>query len=507
MRIKKLPENIVNKIAAGEVVERPASVLKELIENSIDAQAARIVISVEKGGKRLVEVKDNGTGIHPDDILEAVGRFSTSKINSFDDLFFISSYGFRGEALASISAVSRFSLISRQREFSLGKELYIEGGVFKHLSDTGAPVGTTVRVRDLFFNLPARKKFLKSERTELSHIIDVFHRYALYHSEIHFELYIDQKKSLILQPETVEDRIKRLYPKVENLVYFEKEAPEGRVSGYYSPDYQTEKGFIFINGRPIKNAVLKKVIRSLLGNNFYVVFLELPPYMVDFNVHPAKIEVKFRKEAPVYRLLKEAVNRSEKPVFHLSQPKNSYSAEFKVLGQIENTFIVVYYNGDVYFIDQHIASERINYELLLKKYRTSGLDKKQIKPVKMTVDSLQKEKLKELKELLEKAGFTVNEENSTIIITTVPEGAEERDIRKFIYSLLDSETPQFEIESFLGEIACELSVEAGDILHEEEAKSLLKIWLETENPNLCPHGRPIYYKLPLELIKKKVGRK
>ena len=509
MRIKKLPEGLINKIAAGEVVERPASVLKELIENSLDAQADTLQIAVEKGGKKLVEVRDNGTGIHPDDIMEAVSRFSTSKIDSFDDLYCITTYGFRGEALASISAVSRFSLITRQKEFPLGKELFIEGGVFRHLSDTGAPVGTAVRVRDLFFNLPVRERFLKSERTELNHIMDVFFRYAIYHSDKRFSLTVDGKQIYTLLPENTEERIKRLFPKVEQLTGFEWENQLGRVSGYYSPDYQSGKGFIYINGRPVKNSMLKKIISSKLGNSFYVIFLELPPYSVDFNIHPSKIDVKFRKDRPVYELVKTALEKSGKPqVFYsLSQPSVKYGGEFKILGQIENTFIVVYYNGEVYFIDQHVASERINYELLLKKYRSGSIDSEAISPVKLKLDRLQQEKFEQLSSVFKNAGFDFKLKDGTLYITAVPVYARGRDIKKFVLNLINSEYPEVEIESFLGELACELSVEAGDILHDEEAKSLLKLWLETDNPNLCPHGRPIYYKIPVEQIKKKVGRR
>ena len=507
MRIKRLSESVINKIAAGEVVDRPSGVLKELIENSIDAGSERIQVKIEKGGKKLIEVKDNGSGIHPDDILEAVKRYSTSKIKDIDDLYCIDSYGFRGEALSSISSVSKFSIISRQKDFPLGKELFIEGGVFRYLSDTGASVGTVVRVRDLFFNVPARERFLKSEKTELKHLIDVFLRYAICHPDIHFTLQIDDRTVYNLLPTTMEERLKDIFPKAESFFYFEDESNIGKAYGYVSPDIKT-KGFVYINGRPVKNSLLSKIIRSKTGDNFFAVFIDLPPYFVDHNIHPAKIDVRFRKEKPVYDLVKSALDKMTKPKLHLSvsQQKVKYNAEFKVLGQIENTFLVVYYDGELYFIDQHIASERINYELLLKKYRTGNIPVENVN-LKIDLSEEQAEKLYELKEKFNRVGVVIQKEEDQFYIKQIPSFSKGRDIKKMIFKLLESEYPEVEIESFLGEIACDISIEAGDIMSNEEAKNLLKIWIETDNPNLCPHGRPIYYKIPVEKIRKKVGRK
>lgn len=507
MRIKRLPESIVNKIAAGEVVDRPAGVLKELIENSLDARSEKIQIKIEKGGKKLIEVKDNGIGIHPDDILESVKRYSTSKITEIDDLYCINSYGFRGEALSSISSVSRFSIISRQKDFPLGKELFIEGGVFRYLSDVGAPVGTVVRVRDLFFNVPAREKFLKSEKTEQKHLIDTFLRYAICHPNVYFTLQVEDRILYNLLPSTIEGRLKNIFPKAENLLYFENENSTGKVYGYIASDIKS-KGFVYINGRPIKNSILTRIIRSKAGENFFVVFIDLPPYFVDHNIHPSKIDVRFRKEKPVYDLVRSALDRMSKPKlqFTLSQSKVRYNAEFKILGQIENTFLVVYYDGEIYFIDQHVASERINYELLLKKYRTGNIP---VENTNLKLDLMpdQVGKLNNLKEKLKSLGIVIYQENEQFYIKQIPSFSKVKDIKRFIYRILESEYSEIEIENFLGELACNISVEAGDILSDEEAKNLLKVWIETDNPNLCPHGRPIYYKIPVENIRKKVGRK
>lgn len=506
MRIKKLPENVINQIAAGEVVERPSSVLKELIENSLDANADRVEIKIEKGGKKLIEVKDNGTGIHPDDILESVRRFSTSKISDIEDLYSVSSYGFRGEALASISSVSKFSILSRQSEFPLGKELYIEGGKFKHLTDAGAPVGTTVRVRDIFFNVPAREKFLKSENTEKKHIIDTFIKYALFHNDKAFILKIDGKSVFSLTPSDTEERILSIFPKIESLNYFENENKIGRIRGYYSQDI-TGRGFIFINGRPVKNSTIKRIIRSKLGENFFVAFIDLPPYYIDFNVHPAKTEVKFKKDKPVHQLVKTAFEKPQTPFsWNISQISERYGATFEILGQIENTFIVVYYDGYVYFIDQHIASERVNYELFLRKFR-SGRSEQKDADIFINADNTLKTKIFEISDLLHKAGFGIEIIKEGLIINKIPSFLKEEKVKDIILKLLESDIPEIELESMLADTACSVSVEAGEVLNEEEAKSILRSWIQTDNPNLCPHGRPIYYKISVETIKKKVGRK
>jgi DNA mismatch repair protein MutL len=185
-KIRVLPENLSNKIAAGEVVERPASVVKELVENALDAGATRVIIEVEKGGQSLIQVSDNGAGMRRDDALLAIERYATSKISTDDDLFAISTLGFRGEALPSIAAVSRFALLTRHNTSDAGTQISVDGGKIKNVSEIGAPQGTMITVKQLFFNIPARKKFLKSVGTEMSHIADIVTRMALGHPEVQF---------------------------------------------------------------------------------------------------------------------------------------------------------------------------------------------------------------------------------------------------------------------------------------------------------------------------------
>ena len=247
MKIKQLPPDVINKIAAGEVVERPASVLKELVENALDAQAKKIDIFIEKGGKRLIKVKDDGTGIEPEDIPLAVQRFTTSKISSIDDLFDLETYGFRGEALSSISAVSKFKLTSRTINNPTGSEIYIEGSKLQYFRETGSPIGTTVEVADLFFNVPARKKFLKSERTELVHILDVFAKFAFIHTDKHFSITVDNKLLYNFYPSTLKDRLKQIFGNEieKDLIEIDYEGAIGTLKGYVLPKGAGSKKYMF----------------------------------------------------------------------------------------------------------------------------------------------------------------------------------------------------------------------------------------------------------------------
>ncbi len=515
-RVKQLPEDVIKKIAAGEIVERPANVLKELIENSLDAGATQIEVYIEKGGKRLIQVKDNGSGIHPEDLPEVIKRYSTSKISSIEDLYDLHSYGFRGEALYSISAVSKFSIISRPEGFPLGKEMYVEGGSIKYISDTGAPIGTTVKVKDLFFNVPVRQKFLKSEKTELVHIIEVFVKYAFMHPDKHFSLFVDGKEKFKLVPSSIEERIRNVYPKIQELYKISYENELGSVEGFISLNEAVhKKGIIYINGRPIKSWVLDKVLKSVFGKNFYLLFIELPPYFVDFNVHPSKEEVKFKKDAPVIDLIKKASENIQTPIkkkrdFILKQEETTYQkdVEFKILGQVEDTFLVVYLDGELYLVDQHVAHERINFYLLKKKYLTYEIQKKPLeKPIRSSLSLEEIHKIEENQDKLFSFGYIFDIEDSTLSITAVPSFVSEKEAKKLFFEIIEEFDKKRPVEDILADIACKNSILAGDILSDKEAQTLLKNWLLTDNPNLCPHGRPIYYRISLDQVRKIVGRR
>ncbi len=320
-RIHRLPPSVINKIAAGEVIERPASVVKELIENAIDAQARRIDVSIEQGGQELIRVSDDGCGIEAEDLPLAVASHATSKLEQAEDLFRVGTLGFRGEALASIAAVSRMKITSRTLDAEAGAVLEVEAGQASPVVPCGAPVGTAVEVRHLFFNTPARRKFLRSTQTELGHIVDVFLRTALPYPEIHCTLRHDGRPIYELPPvERWRDRILTAFgPELaEHLLWVEFTEGPVRISGYVAdPNFNRPNNrwqYLFLNGRYIRDRSLQHALQEayrglLMQGRYAVAFLQLslPPEMVDVNVHPTKLEVRFQDSGRLYSQLLAAV--------------------------------------------------------------------------------------------------------------------------------------------------------------------------------------------------------
>jgi len=358
-RIHVLPEHVANKIAAGEVVERPASVVKELLENALDAGARRIRVQVEAGGKKLIQITDDGCGMVRDDALLAFERHATSKIRDAEDLLNVSTLGFRGEALPSIASVSRLRLESRAPEEPSGTVVEIAGGKILKVEEAGLPAGTSVTVRDLFFNTPARKKFLKAESTELSHIASLVTHYALAHPDKHFELHSATNAMLVAAP--VASRSERIYqifgkdtldqllpiaatarldriglpeppPWRRSEDYQRPEPGEVRVTGFASrPEIQKlnrNSIFVFVNGRLIRDRLmhhaLTEAYRNIMPPTVFPVvllFLELPAGEVDVNVHPSKTEVRFRQQGFLHDFVRDSVRAAlmkTRPVPHFT---------------------------------------------------------------------------------------------------------------------------------------------------------------------------------------------
>ncbi len=318
--IKILPENIANKIAAGEVVERPASVVKELVENSLDSGASRIFIETGGGGTKLIKIIDDGSGMSPDDALLAFERHATSKLSSDDGLMSISTMGFRGEALPSIASVSRFRLTTSTGE-GHGSLISIEGGKIQGVKEVGAARGTTAEVRDLFFNTPARLKFLKSRETELSHIAATVERLALAHPMVHFRLTSDGKELFDCTPvRELRERVAQVYGRdfAKGLSEINHSGVACRVNGFVSAPGSTfsdrSRQETFVNHRPVKDRVITRALydayESLLMKERHpasILFIDIEPSQVDVNVHPAKREVRFADAQGVQRTIREAV--------------------------------------------------------------------------------------------------------------------------------------------------------------------------------------------------------
>ena len=328
-QIRVLPIHVANKIAAGEVVERPASALKELVENSIDAGADRIDISVTAGGRKLVSVRDNGCGMNRDNALLSLERQATSKIRDVDDIENIDTLGFRGEAIPSIASVSRFTIITRRKESDAATKLVVNAGTIAEVSECGAPPGTCVEVRDLFCNVPARRKFLRSFATEEGHIKSVFTVSALAHPELGFSLTVDGREVHRLAPgSSIEERISNLFGRdfADELIRVKDGAEDGspsaggvRVYGYISRPSSNpvrREQFIFVNGRPATAPTIAYALKDAYPTGrdeskpSIFLFIEVPPSEVDVNVHPAKREVRFRRPADVKAAIIEAVSNA-----------------------------------------------------------------------------------------------------------------------------------------------------------------------------------------------------
>jgi DNA mismatch repair protein MutL len=322
-----LPEKLCNQIAAGEVVERPASVTKELVENSLDAGATSIHIEVERGGKRLVRVSDNGSGMGREDAFLCVERHATSKLRSEEDLSCLQTLGFRGEALPSIAAVSRMLLRTRMADSMEGWEIYLEGGDVRRAEAAGAPVGTTIEVRNLFFNLPARRKFLRRDETEFGHIADMVTKLALARPHIQFQLFHDGRLVIdVNRQKSLAERVADLLGTelLKGLVPLDYSRNGLRLQGLISQPTTTRPTanlmFTFINGRYIRDRVVHHALREGYRNLIMkgrqpvvALFLEMDPALVDVNVHPTKHEVRFRDQALVHDFIAAAVRETLQP--------------------------------------------------------------------------------------------------------------------------------------------------------------------------------------------------
>jgi DNA mismatch repair protein MutL len=484
MPIRILPTEVASQIAAGEVVERPASVVKELVENALDAGARNISITVEGAGQRSIEVFDDGSGIPSSELALAVERHATSKVRNADDLFRITTLGFRGEALASIASVSRFTITSRVEGTQGGSKLNIIGGQTGVIQPTGAPVGTLVRVEELFYNVPARLKFMKSEATERRHIDNLVTRYALAYPEVHFALQQDGRPSL----QTGGDGNRRavlaaLYGVDSARQMLEVLAEEDgfSITGFVSPITLTRSNrreiLFFVNRRPVQDVALTTALvqayHTLLMVGRYPIatlFLELPPDAVDVNVHPTKAEVRFRQADRLFSGVQRAVRRallahtpvpgipseqlsaisfqpsafsSQPPAFSqeysgpelqsLSYPPSSptplhpssFSAILRLIGQVASAYLVAEGPDGLYLIDQHAAHERVLFEKMLSQRNAHPEaqlpGQALLQPITVELPSAAARLLEEQLPLLDKLGFQVEAFGSrTFLVRAVP---------------------------------------------------------------------------------------
>jgi len=431
--IRILPETLAAQIAAGEVVDRPASVVRELTDNSIDAGADRIVVRIESGGKRGIRVSDNGAGMSRDDLLLCVERHATSKIRTASDLLSVRSLGFRGEALPSIAAVSRMQITTLPRGQLTGHRLRISGGKLLEIEETGAPPGTTVEVKDLFFNIPARRKFLRAVRTETDHIVDILSRIAMPFPKITFRL-DDGLRNIIHLPasEDARERISGLMGRktAEAMMTGQEKGVELSIMAYVVPaDFARNRGdrlYVYVNGRNIRDRLATKAIMEGYGRRLMkgqypqaVVFIDIDPLDIDVNVHPTKQEIRFRNASRVFQAIVSAVgkgldrlpqpfSRQERidltpvsgqrgPTTAVSEPPWEYVPRAtlreaqpkpaglspdpsmvrtgpRIIGQLGHTYILCETSRGLMMVDQHAAHERIVYERLKKSLAAERIE-------------------------------------------------------------------------------------------------------------------------------------
>jgi DNA mismatch repair protein MutL len=580
-KIKVLPQSISQLIAAGEVVERPASVVKELMENAVDARSSEITVELGAGGLQLIRVVDSGEGMDQEDVPLALQRYATSKIRKAEDLYDIHTLGFRGEALPSICQVSKMTLQTRTRDSLAGTKVICEGGEIKSISEIGCPIGTEVEVKQLFYNIPVKRKFLKSIRSELRSALSHFLRLSLSYPRISFK-FIHDGRTLheYLKTEFPLVRIEAIFGKeiFSHLHPIEFEDGEIGITGFASlPSFSkrsAESIFFYVNQRFIKDRMVYKAVldayRHILPSNQFpmvILFIHLPSSAVDVNVHPTKAEVKFQNPDRVYRAVLAAVRmaleqgplRTEKMipqeegrewVFRRSAYPSLFRQEassspslflsgkeegmlmvqdggglprkteekwpYTILGQIRGTYILCEGEGNLIFIDQHAAHERILFEKFKKEYENrSMVSERLLLPILMECSAEESYILESGGEALREIGFEIEPVGDRLFaIRSIPSFIDQKDPKEFVREVLDElsslekgKKGEEAIHTLLVSLACHTAVRANFLLRREEIARLVENLIPFHRSTTCPHGRPIFFILPLEELGKQFKRK
>lgn len=578
-KIKVMDELLANKIAAGEVVERCVNVVKELVENSIDAKSTEIKIDLIDAGTKQIKVTDNGVGMDKEDAVLAFSRHATSKLKTEEDLYRIETLGFRGEALASIASVSEVVLTTCSNE--VGTNVVINGGKIESVTKSDARIGTVIEINNLFYNTPARLKHLSSLYAELANITDYINKIALSNPNIKFTLI--NNGNVLLQTSGNGDLLKVIYAIygldiTKKMLDIKNENEDYNINGYISlPEvHRASRNAIvtLVNGRVVRNQELNRVINdsyhSYKPDNRYpvvVLNIEVDPSLIDVNIHPTKMDIKFSNFEELKELVKITIENRIKNINlipHIEvevkeeleqikeiKPKKIYE-EIKLdfdtpimedtttyevnsdflddeiveeekmpmmypVGAVHGTYIICQNEKGMYLIDQHAAKERINYEICLEKL--TSLDNKNIKlliPITLEYTSSEYIVLKENLEFLRNMNFEIEPFgiNSVIIKahpTWIPKGNEEKAIKKVIELVIYKEK-NFDIKKFndhlAATMACKMSIKANESLTLDEMKYLIEDLRKCKNPFNCPHGRPttiFYSTYDLEKLFKRSG--
>ena len=570
-----LDDLTINQIAAGEVIEGPASVVKELVENAIDANSTRIEIEVKNGGKTFIRVSDNGKGIDYDDIDIAFERHATSKIRSSQDLSKVLTMGFRGEALASIASISEVTLSSKKENSNQGYTYTVKGNKKGIIEECQCQNGTNIVVKDLFYNVPVRYKFLKNDNSEFQKIKKVVIRLSLANLNISFKLINEGKLVLKTSGNTkMQDAVYELFGKdiARNLIEVNFSYQNMEIKGVVGNSriempYRKNEIF-FVNNRSVENEILSNGVEQAFKGAlkigkfpFAILNLEISPQLIDMNIHPTKKEIKFQNEEDVFKTVYQAVKEallkeeflgkdekrnSEEIRQEYVQKQESYlpanyllkriqkskeeksleikpqivntknKLDYKLIGVVFKTFIIIEINDELYFIDQHAAHERVLYEQVKDSYNSGKKPETQmlILPTVLPLKPAEIELIKDNIEIFEKVGFQIEDFGSnTIKISGVPSIAYNLDSTTIFQDTLKeltsfARTTKQEIENkFIATVACKAAVKAGMVLTQKEIDTLIQELWSLPNPYTCPHGRPTTIKYEKEELEKMKLRK
>lgn len=644
MPIKLLTSEIINQIAAGEVIENPSAVIKELVENSIDAKATQIDIDIDNYGLSKMVITDNGVGIEKDDLLKAPLRHATSKIENFNDLYNIRTMGFRGEALASIFSVSKAKITSKTKDSDIAYEISSEN--INEVKEGGGSFGTSIVVEDIFYNTPARKKYLKSNNLEFKSILDIMNRFEVFYHNIKFTLR-HNNKIVINKPafDNIEDNIYYVLGRElkGNLVYFENETDGIKVSGFLGKpadiSYSFRKNqYLYVNSRYIKSKIIRDAVYDGFGTNlmvgrhpFFVLFIDIDPEVVDVNVHPTKIEIKFENELEIYEFIRKSVSdvfmktetfksferelvsvekdidlsdkisdirpqissgkkpgieksyfskevqkpidirensysfqkdlvlvkedssmdsssstiildqdkyeekyedelNDEKGKYNLEHIENTKTIEkkfeygplyetlkdYRIVGQVNKTFIILETKTDMIVVDQHVAEEKFFFEMFKEKIENSSVKSQTLlKPEVLTLSKQEMILYEENIELIKKLGFISEVFGANeIMVRAVPIDINKKTLDpKLLLDLLheitvDNKFKTLEEEKIekLASMSCRRSIKAGDELTIPQIHKIIENLKRLKEPFNCPHGRPILLQYPFSELEKKFKR-
>ncbi|HEY2337970.1 MAG TPA: DNA mismatch repair endonuclease MutL [Burkholderiales bacterium] len=558
-KIRVLSELLVSQIAAGEVVERPASVLKELLENSLDAGARAVTVSLDEGGIKRLQVEDDGEGIAAEDLPLALARHATSKIASLEDLEGVATMGFRGEALASIGSVSRLTITSRRGDAPRGAAIRVEGDTSGEVEPAARSPGTTVTVNDLYFNTPARRKFLRTEATEFGHCDEGFCRAALARPDVAFTLKHNGRVSRMLRAQSAAERVAALLGEAFASASVPVDAPAAglRLSGVAgTPQAATARAdsqYFFVNGRFVRDRLLAHAAREAYAELLhgerapaYVLFLALDPRGVDVNVHPAKTEVRFREARAVHQFVLNTLKRAlapsaaDAPVAYasfsnnqlvqqralgLAQPAAAYQSFFSstakdesvgqpegdhplgyALAQLHGIYILAQNQAGLVLVDMHAAHERIVMEKLKKNLDAGAVQRQRLLvPAVLRAEALEVATAEENREPLEQLGLEVSASGpNELAVRAAPAllaggdvAALTRDLLREIREFGAATVLSSRQNELLATMACHAAVRANRTLSLHEMNALLREMEETERSGSCNHGRPTWYQLTL----------